>query len=66
MRLCGEVENCVDLVVSQNALDGCGTGDVTVLEGEVWEVVEDSCVIQRRAVVEFVKRDHIVVGVRQD
>ena len=46
MRLCGEVEYCVNLVFSQNALDSCGTGDVAVLEGEVGEVVEDSCVVQ--------------------
>lgn len=65
VRLCGKMEDCVNPVFSQNALNSCGTGDVAVLEGEIREVVEGSCVVQRRAVVEFVERDYIVVGVRQ-
>lgn len=58
-----EVEDGVDLVLTQHALDIAWGGDVAMLEGEVRSVVEHARVVQRCAVVELVQRDDVVVGV---
>jgi hypothetical protein len=42
----GEVEDCVDLVLTKNAFYSSRGGDVTVLEGKVRKMVESSCVVQ--------------------
>jgi hypothetical protein len=67
MRLRGEMENGIDLVLPQHALDVCRRGNVSVLECKVWPAVEDARVVQCCAIVELIQRDDIVVvGVRQD
>jgi hypothetical protein len=67
VRLCGEVEDGIDVVLAQDTLDICRRGNVTMLKSEVRSVVEDARVVQARTVVELIERDDIVVvGVRQD
>jgi hypothetical protein len=67
MRLCGEVEDGIDVVLAQHTLNVGRRGNVSMLEGEVRSVVEDARVVQARAVVELIERDDIVVvGVCQD
>jgi hypothetical protein len=46
VRLGCEVEDCVDLVLTQNAFYISRGGDVAVLEGKVRKMVESSCVVQ--------------------
>ena len=45
MRLCGEVEDGIDVVLAQHPLNIGGRGDVSMFEGEVRSVVEDACVV---------------------
>jgi hypothetical protein len=67
MGLRREMEDGVDVMLPQYPLYVRWRCDVTVLEREVWFVVECSGVVQRRAVVKLIKGDDIVlVGVRED
>lgn len=66
VRLCGKVENGVNVVALQTADDFVGVGNVALVKRKVALVVEHARVVERRAVVELVERDNVVrVGIRQ-
>lgn len=67
VRLRGEVEDCVDLVLAEHTLHVCWRCDVPVLECEIILVVENPRVVEGRAVVELVEGDDVVMaGVCED
>lgn len=66
VRLGGKVEDGVDSVPPQHALDVGGQRDVALLKGKVGPAVEDARVVERGTVVEPVERDDVVVGVREN
>jgi hypothetical protein len=66
MRLRGEMEDSIDIVLPQHTLYVCRQCDVPVFECEVRSVIENSCVVERGAVVQLVEGDHIVVWVCED
>ena len=58
--LCGEMEDGVDIVLFDAALDVFGVGDVAVVEFKIWFVIEHARVVEGGAVVELVKGDNLV------
>lgn len=66
VRLRREVEDGVDLVLAQHPLDVARTCDVALLKGKVGSAVEHPRVVQRRAIVELVKRHDVVVRIPKD
>lgn len=62
MRLRCEVEDGVDLVLAKHPFDICGRCDVAIFEAEVCLLVEYARIVERSAVVKFVKRYHIIVA----
>lgn len=62
----GEVEDGIDLVTLEAVHYLGGVGDVSMVEGEVSLVVEDSGIVQGRAVVKLVEGDNVVcIGIGQ-
>jgi hypothetical protein len=60
VRLGGKVEDGVD-VVALHAVEHLGrVGNVAVEKGKVALIIEDTRVVERRAVVELVERDNVV------
>ena len=66
VRLGSEVENGIDSVLSQYTLDIRWRCYIALLECKVCLFVEDSGVVERCAVVEFVKGNDIVVWIREN
>lgn len=67
VRLRCEMEDGVDLVLTQHALHVGRRRNVPILESEVWLVLEDARIVQSRAVIELVVGDDIVlIWVRED
>lgn len=60
MGLCGEMEDCINIVSLQAIHDLGGICNVAMVEREISLVVEDSSVVQGGAVVELVKGYDIV------
>ena len=63
VRLCGEMEDCVDVMLFQAAEDGFFVGHVAKDELEVGSGVETFGVVESRTIVDLVKGDD-TVGVR--
>lgn len=61
MRLRGEVEDCVDFVLTENLLHVRRQRYITLLKRKVCATIQNAGVVERCAVVELVKRDDIVV-----
>jgi hypothetical protein len=66
MRLRGKMKDIIDTVLSQHTLDVYRRCDVPVFECEVRSLIENSCVVERGAIVQFVEGDHIIVWVCED
>lgn len=65
VRLRGEMDYGVDVVGAETAPHVGRRGDVALDEGKVRGRVEDARVVERRAVVQLVKRVDAVFGIRQ-
>jgi hypothetical protein len=67
VRLRGEVEDGVNLVLSKSALDVRWRCDISVLERKIWLVIEDARVVEGGAIVELVEgHDIVVLGICED
>jgi len=66
VRLCGKVENCVNIVSLQAVHDLGRVCDIAMVECEISFVIEDSRVVQGSAVVELVEGNDVVgIGIGQ-
>lgn len=63
MGLSGIVHDGVYIVFLESRESLLWVGNVTVLEGKIWLVVQRGSVVSRRTVVEFVVRDDVVLWV---
>ena len=66
VRLCGKVENCVNIVSLQAVHDLRRVCDIAMVECEISFVIEDSRVVQGSTVVELVEGNDVVgIGIGQ-
>ena len=63
VRLRRKVEDGIDLMLSKHSLNVARQCDIAMFKDKIRPVVEHSCVVQGRAVVELIERDHIVVRI---
>ena len=66
VRLRSKVEDGIDLVPAQYAFYVRGRCDITLLECEIRSVIEYARVVERCAIVQFVKRDHVVMRIAEN
>jgi acyl-[acyl carrier protein]--UDP-N-acetylglucosamine O-acyltransferase len=66
VRLCGKVENCVNIVSFKAVHDFGRVCDIAMVKGEISFVIEDSRVVQGSAVVELIEGNDVVgIGIGQ-
>lgn len=61
MRLCGEMKDGVDIVPLQTPRNVLRGSNVALLEEEICPAIKAPRIVQRRAIVEFVKGHNLVV-----
>lgn len=66
VRLRSEVEDGIDLVPAQHTFHVRRRCNITLLECEIRSVIEYARVVERCAIVQFVKRDHVVMRIGED
>lgn len=66
VRLGGEIDDSVDVVLLENAADGATVGDVGALEAIVLLVVDGQQIVTVAGVSQLIQHDDVVVGIGLD